>query len=100
MEDIIKKINDHALINYGKGWDTWVECLDDEDRVEIFEGATTYDECFKKATIWVAGSAEGQAMGAENAALYDTGTDEGDARYAQYQENARLAREAANKLED
>jgi len=44
--------------------------------------------------------ARSAAMGAENAALYDTGTDEGDARYAQYQENARLAREAANKLED
>ena len=100
MDEIIKKINAHALSNYDKGWDTWVECLDDSDRIEIFEGATSYDECFKKAVIWVAGSAEGAAIGAENCALYDTGTEEGDARYAQYQENARVAREAADFVGD
>jgi hypothetical protein len=100
MDEIIKKINAHALSNYDKGWDTWVECLDDSDRIEIFEGATSYDECFKKAVLWVAGSAEGAAIGAENCALYDTGIKEDYDRYVQYQENAKLARKAADMLED
>lgn len=46
----IEQITQHALTNYEEdGWDYWVECYDTEDRLEVIEGAKTYEHALRKA---------------------------------------------------
>ena len=96
--EIVKKIDKHAIANYEQGWDGWIETLNPEDKIEIFEGAEEIDQCFKKAQSWVADWCDWQAVGAENCALYDTGEQESTDRYNQYQDNAKLQKKNASKL--
>ena len=46
----IEQITQHALNHYEEdGWDYWIECYDTADRLEVIEGATSYEEALAKA---------------------------------------------------
>jgi len=105
VKETLRLIYKHAIANYEYGWDNWIECLDDEDRIdilstidkEIADGSLKMAKCYPLAMLraaqWVAISAESNSIGAENSALYDTGTQEGDDRYSQYTSNAKRTRD-------
>ena len=51
-KDPMKLLNDveaHALANYNKGWDVWVEPMDDEIRFDILKGGKTLKGGIRKA---------------------------------------------------
>ena len=89
-----------------------IECLDDEDRLhilstidkEIADGTLKMAKCYPLAMLraaeWVAISAESDSIGAENSALYDTGTQEGDDRYKQYTSNTQRTRNEVEKCKE
>ena len=98
-------IRNYALKNYEKGWDGWIECLDDKDRYKII-GINTTPRAFVLAQAWVAGWTEAEANRAEACGLYDTGEDKDVERFEQLQENWRLQYSIAtfykdaNKMQD
>tara|TARA_R110000824_G_scaffold332031_2_gene518655 strand:+ start:890 stop:1237 length:348 start_codon:yes stop_codon:yes gene_type:complete len=98
--EIVEKINKYAIHNYENGWDIWIETLNPEDKIKIFEGSEEFDKCFKKAQAWVSDGCEVQAIQAENCALYDTGEQEATNRYSRYQENAELQKNNSLKKDD
>ena len=72
---VIKKIDAHAVANYDKGWDGWLETMSDDDKLEVFGGAKDYDTCFHRAVIQVAFLADMDEARAETCALYDVNPD-------------------------
>ena len=112
ITETLRRLEKHAIANYEYGWDNWVECLDDEDRIdilstidkEIADGTVTMAACYPLAMLraaqWVADSAESSSVGAENSALYDTGTKEGDDRYKQYTLNVQRTRNEVQKCKE
>ena len=107
--ETLRLILKHALANYENGWDNWVECLDDYNRIEVLsridkelaDGTVTMAKCYPLAMLraaqWVADAAEADSTGAENCALYDTGTQSGDRRYAEYVSLAKRTKDAVQK---
>ena len=112
ITETLRRLEKHAIANYEYGWDNWVECLDDEDRLhilstidkEIADGTLKMAKCYPLAMLraaeWVAISAESDSIGAENSALYDTGTQEGDNRYKQYTSNTQRTRNEVEKCKE
>ena len=104
--ETLRLILKHALANYENGWDNWVECLDDYNRVEVLseickeqaDGTVTMAKCYPLAMLraaqWVADAAEADSIKAENYALYDTGTQSGDRRYSEYVSLAERTKDA------
>jgi len=71
-KEIIKLLDDHAKAHYEEGFDGWLETLDYEDKRDIVHSTPlTFDACYGKFIQWVAGYAEGDAIRAENCALYE-----------------------------
>jgi len=112
ITETLRRLEKHAIANYEYGWDNWVECLDDEDRLdilstidkEIADGTLKMAKCYPLAMLraaeWVAISAESDSIGAENCALYDTGTQEGVDRYDHYTSNAQRTRNEVEKCKE
>jgi hypothetical protein len=91
-DKILREIDRYAGVNYTKGWDGWVECLSEDEKIEVFEGKATYSDCFKLALNWVADYAETAYWQAEACALYDVNPKFYDSLAA----NAENCRKAAN----
>ena len=90
--EIINLLDDEARSKYGQGFDGWVGTLDYEDKLDIIQSApSTYDACYAKFIQWIADYAEGDAIRAENCALYE----ESPQYYKQIQANAKARRDEA-----
>lgn len=99
-QETLDKLNSWANVHYANGWDNWIETIDDTARVKIFSGSNNWNEAFILVSKWIAERAEADSIRAENCALYDTGTQEGDDMYRQYTSNAKTTKEAVKKLVD
>ena len=75
-------ITKYAIDNYEAGWDGWVE-MGDEDRLEIIEAATTFEEAFKLALKWAGDDAEKRFCKADNASMFEWDEE----RYKELEEN-------------
>ena len=102
---VIKKIDAHAVANYDKGWDGWLETMDDDAKIKVFKdgrwsdvplGPVGYDICFQRAVIWVADYAETNAAQAEMCALYESNPD----FYKKISANSKACREAAKEARE
>jgi hypothetical protein len=50
----IEQLNQHALTHYEQdGWDYWIECFDNADKLEIIEGAGSYTQALALAKEYV-----------------------------------------------
>tara|TARA_R110000824_G_scaffold244541_7_gene433329 strand:- start:31 stop:609 length:579 start_codon:yes stop_codon:yes gene_type:complete len=81
---LVVAVQAHAVENYDKGWDIWVESLDTTEKEDIVQGARTENGAIKKAAKWLAPQLEIHAIGHENASTYDND----DGAYERAQENA------------
>ena len=97
---VIQKIDAHAAANYDKGWDGWLETMDEDAKIKVFKGGHLddvplgplgYEMCFHRAVIWVADYAETNAAQAEMCALYESNPD----FYKKISANSKACREAA-----
>lgn len=102
---VIKKIDAHAAANYEKGWDGWIETLNEDDKIKIFKdgrlgdvplGSLGYEMCFNRAVIWVADYAETNEAQAEMCALYESNPD----FYKKLSANSKACREAAREARE
>ena len=49
MTTFLNEVEKHAKRNYEKGWDVWVETMDDEEKLAVLKGAKTEKGAIKKA---------------------------------------------------
>ena len=45
----LEEVEQRAKANYEKGWDVWVETMDDADKLAVLKGARTLKGAIKKA---------------------------------------------------
>jgi hypothetical protein len=46
---LLNDVNEHAMKNYNKGWDVWIETGDDEEKLKVLQGAKTLKGGIRKA---------------------------------------------------
>jgi len=46
---LLNDVNEHAMKNYNKGWDVWIETRDDEEKLKVLKGAKTLKGGIRKA---------------------------------------------------
>ena len=47
--DFLKHVNDHALTNYEKGWDVWIETMSKDEQFAIIKNCKTGKDAIEKA---------------------------------------------------